>query len=179
MTAAASRRREPRIRPAGEDDLAAVTAIYAHHVLTGLATFEETAPDADEMRRRHDEVQRLGLPFLVAELEGGVRGFAYATPYRERSAYRYTVEDSIYVDGGWERRGIATELLTALIERCAALELHQMIAVIGDSANARSIALHARTGFRVAGVLPEVGFKFGRWVDSVIMTRPLERFPTE
>ena len=170
------------VRDARADDLTVIHAIYAHHVATGLASFEETAPDPAEQRRRMEAVAGHGLPYLVAELDGGVRAFAYATPYRERSAYRYAVEDSIYVAEGWERRGIGAALLGALIERCTAVGKRQMIAVIGDSANASSIGLHARHGFRLAGTLPAVGFKFGRWVDSVIMTLPLgggERTPPE
>ena len=161
------------VRDAVEPDLADVARIYAHHVLNGLASFEETPPDVAEHNRRYEAALAAGLPYLVAEMEGAVRGYAYALPYRARSAYRFAVEDSIYIDPEWTRRGIANALLSALIEGCANAGKRQIIAVIGDSANAASIGLHARHGFRIAGTLPSVGLKFGRWVDSVIMVRPL------
>jgi len=164
---------EMSIRDARPEDLADIARIYAHHVLTGLASFEEVPPDAQEHLRRYHVVLARHLPYIVAEIEGAVRGYAYAMPYRDRSAYRYAVEDSVYVDADWVRRGIASSLMVALIERCAGAGMRQMIAVIGDSANQGSIGLHARHGFRPAGTLPSVGYKFGRWVDSVIMARPL------
>jgi phosphinothricin acetyltransferase len=161
------------VRPAAPADLAAIHTIYTHYVLTGLATFEETPPGLEEIRRRFERVAGYGLPYLVADLDDGVRGYAYAAPYRDRSAYRYAVEGSIYIDRGWQRRGLGHALLSALIDRSAAAGRRQMIAVIGDSANAASIGLHAALGFRLAGTLPSVGFKHGRWVDSVLMVRPL------
>ena len=161
------------VRPAAAADIPAVAAIYALHVQTSFASFEETPPTAEEMRRRFERIVALGLPYLVAEIEGGVRGYAYAAPYRERSAYRFTVENSVYIHHGWGRRGIGRVLLAELIERSAAAGKRQMIAVIGDSGNAASIALHAALGFRHAGTLPSAGFKFGRWVDSVLMALPL------
>jgi phosphinothricin acetyltransferase len=161
------------IRPATAADIPAVAAIYKHHVRTGLASFEETPPPVEEMRRRFDRIVALGLPYVVAEIDGGVRGYAYAAPYRERSAYRFSVENSVYIHRDWGRRGIGRALLAELIDRSAAAGKRQMIAVIGDSANVASIGLHAAMGFRVAGTLPAVGFKFGRWVDSVLMVRAL------
>lgn len=161
------------VRPATDADIPAITEIYAHHVLQSLATFEETPPDAAEMTRRMARVTACRLPYLVADTGGKIAGYAYALPYRERSAYRYTVEDSIYVAPDAGRQGVGTALLAELIERCAAADRRQMVAVIGDSANAGSIAVHAKLGFRLAGTLPSAGFKFGRWVDSVIMTLPL------
>lgn len=173
MTAAADPGSTIAIRPAEEDDLDAIAAIYRHHVLTGLASFEEVAPDVAELSRRMRDVRSHGLPYLAAELDGGVRGFAYAAPYRDRSAYRHAVENSIYIAPEWTRRGIGAALLDALIQRCTECGARQMVAIIGDSANSASIALHSGMGFRLVGTLPSVGYKFGRWVDSVIMTRPL------
>lgn len=161
------------VREATESDFTDIARIYAHHVRTALATFEEMPPDAGELLRRFESVRGQGLPYFVGVVDGVVRGFAYAMPYRDRSAYRYAVEDSIYVDHEWTRRGIATALLEALIGECTRAGKRLMVAVIGDSANAASIGLHARHGFRLAGTLPSVGFKFRRWVDCVIMVRPL------
>ncbi len=158
-----------RIRAAVPADLPAIQAIYAHHVLHGLATYEEVPPDVDEMQRRFDEVAAKGLPYLVAERNGGVVGYGYCTLFRTRSAYRFTLEDSIYIKNGLQGNGIGKALLTGLIERCTALGYRQMIAVIGDSANAGSIGLHASQGFLRAGMLRSSGFKFGRWVDTVTM----------
>ncbi|WP_256366625.1 GNAT family N-acetyltransferase [Ancylobacter sp. TS-1] len=163
----------PLIRDARDDDMPAVQAIYAHHVLTGLASFEEVPPSAAEMTARRAHVLALGLPYLVAEREGTVVGYAYASTYRPRPAYRFTVEDSVYVAPGCGGKGIGGALLGALIARCEAGPWRQMLAVIGDSDNAGSLALHRRLGFRPAGTLAAVGFKFGRWVDSVLMQRPL------
>ncbi len=161
------------IRPAAAQDLPAIQSIYAHHVLHGLASFEEEAPSLEEMRRRYEDVARQGLPYLVAEEKGEVLGYGYCTLYRSRSAYRYTLEDSIYVKEGRQGKGIGKALLAELIERSAALKYRQMIAVIGDSANAASIAVHASLGFVRAGNLRSSGYKFGRWVDSVLMQLPL------
>jgi len=161
------------VRPATPDDLPAVQAIYAHHVRRGLASFEEAPPGTEEIRRRHAEVTGQGLPWLVADFGGVVAGYGYCAPYRTRSAYRYTLEDSVYVREDYHGRGVGAALLDALIERCSALGYRQMVAVIGDSAHAASINLHAAAGFVRVGTLRSVGFKFGRWVDSVLMQRPL------
>lgn len=161
------------IREAGEADLAAIQAIYAHHVRTGLASFEEVAPDIDEIARRRAAVRERGLPYIVAVAGGEVLGFAYAGPYRPRSAYRFAAEDSVYVSPSAQRRGVGRRLLEALIRRCEGAGIRQIVAVIGDSANRPSIELHRQLGFREAGRLDAIGFKFGRWVDSVIMQRAL------
>jgi phosphinothricin acetyltransferase len=149
------------VRDANETDMAAVTSLYAKHVLHGLASFEEVPPPLDEMKSRRAGVLKLGLPYLVAELDGRIVG------------YRYTVEDSVYVDDGFHGRGIGSALLAELIARCERGPWRQMLAVIGDSGNAGSIALHRRMGFTPAGTLTSVGFKLGRWVDSVFMQRAL------
>jgi len=161
------------VRASGEADLSAVVAIYAHHVLNGLASFETEPPDEREMRRRRDDVLARGLPYLVAERDGAVVGYGYAAPFRTRPAYRYTVEDSVYVHRDHVAHGIGRALLDALIAACERAGLRQMIAVIGDSANVASIALHERCGFTRAGLLAASGFKFGRWVDTVLMQRAL------
>jgi phosphinothricin acetyltransferase len=163
----------PRVRDATAADLGAVQAIYAHHVAQGLASFELEPPDRAAMTARFEETRRLGMPYIVAELAGEVRGFAQAGPYRTRPAYRFAVENTVYVAPGFERRGLGRLLLGALIERCAALGYRRMVAVIGDSANRPSIRLHEELGFVRAGLIPSVGFKFGRWVDSVLLQRPL------
>lgn len=155
------------------DDLPAVQSIYAQHVRQGLASFEEEPPPTEEMRRRHAEVTGRGLPWLVADFGGVVAGYGYCAPYRTRSAYRYALEDSVYVRQDYHGRGVGAALLEALIERCSALGYRQLIAVIGDSAHAASINLHASCGFLRVGTLRSVGFKLGRWVDSVLMQRPL------
>jgi len=161
------------IRPATATDMSAVQAIYSHYVLKSCASFEETPPTVEEMVRRLARIERLGLPFLVAEADGEVIGYTYAGPFRTRTAYRYTIEDSIYVAPTVVGRGIGTALLAALVERCTANGYRQMIGVIGDSANQASISVHRRLGFRLEGVLRGVGLKFGRWVDVVIMHLPL------
>ena len=162
-----------RIRPAAAPDLPAIQSIYAHHVLKGMASFEEEAPPLEEMRRRFEEVTRHGLPYLVAEEKAEVLGYGYCTLYRTRSAYRFTLEDSIYVKQGMQGKGIGKAVLGELIAHCETLNYRQIIAVIGDSANAASIAVHASLGFVRAGNLRSTGYKFGRWVDTVIMQRPL------
>ena len=161
------------IRPAATSDVDALAAIYGHHAREGLGTFEEEAPSHADMARRLAEVLGHGLPYVVAEETGTVLGFAYAAPFRLRSAYRFTVEDSVYIAPGAQRRGVGKALLVDLIARCEALGLRQMIAVIGDSANAGSIGLHAALGFAHAGVGRALGFKHGRWVDIVWMQRAL------
>ena len=161
------------VRPAAAQDLPAIQAIYAHHVLHGLASFEEEAPPLAEMQRRYQDVTGQGLPYLAAEEKGEILGYGYCTLYRTRSAYRYTLEDSIYVKHGHQKKGIGKVLLAELIARSTALNCRQMIAVIGDSANAASIAVHASLGFVRAGNLRSAGYKFGRWVDTVFMQLPL------
>ena len=161
------------IREAREADLASVHSIYAWHVENGLASFEEVPPEVDEITRRWQDVRARNLPYLVAELDARVVGYAYASPYRARSAYRFTVEDSVYLERGTYGKGIGRALLSDLIARCERLGFAQMIAVIGDSENLASIGLHAAMGFARAGLLSAVGFKHGHWVDSVIMQRPL------
>lgn len=163
----------PEIRPAAEADLAAVTDIYAQAVLHGTATFELIPPDLAEMTRRFKTLLDGGNPYLVAALEGRVIGYAYAGPYRPRPAYRFTVENSVYLQPAIHRRGIGLQLLQRLIGQCEARGYRQMIAVIGDSANAGSIGVHARCGFAMIGTHPNVGFKFGRWLDTVMMQRAL------
>lgn len=162
-----------QVRAATEDDIPAVHAIYAHHVLNGLASFEEVPPPQDELLRRYRDVTGQGLPYIVAELGGEVAGYGYCALYRARSAYRYALEDSVYVRHDMQGRGVGSALLAELIRRCEGLGYRQLIAVIGDSAHAASIGLHASLGFLRVGTLRSVGFKFGRWVDSVIMQRPL------
>jgi len=153
--------------------MAAVATLYAHHVRGGIATFEEVPPDAAEMTLRLQAVRDLGTPWLVAEREGQLLGYAYASLYRTRSAYRFVLEDSIYVAPESAGQGIGGALLDRLLAECSALGYRQMIAVIGDSGNAASIAIHRSRGFADAGVLKSVGFKFGRWIDSVFMQREL------
>ncbi len=168
---------KPTIRPGTEADVASVQAIYAYHVLHGLASFEVEPPDVDEMRRRRQTVVERGFPYLVAELAGEfggeIVGYAYAGPYRGRPGYRFTCENSIYIRHGWEGRGIGKALLAPLIAGCEAMGMRQMIANIGDSENHASINLHKSLGFEMAGNLRSVGFKFGRWLDSVFMQRAL------
>ncbi len=161
------------IRDAHEDDMPVVQGIYAHHVRHGLASFEEVPPSLEELLARRAAVLRAGLPFLAAEADGRVIGYSYASAYRPRPAYRHTIEDSVYVADGLAGRGIGTALLQALIARCEAGPWRQMLAVIGNSRNAGSIALHRRLGFRSVGTLTSVGFKLGQWVDSVLMQRAL------
>lgn len=161
------------IRDANAADFETITRIYAHYVLHALATFEETPPGIEEMRNRHATITGAGLPYLVAEMDGVVVGYTYATAYRPRSAYRHTIEDSVYIADGFGGRGLGLALLTALIERCDAGPWRELIAVIGNSGNAGSIALHARLGFEHVGVLRKVGYKHGQWVDTVLMQRSL------
>ncbi len=162
-----------KLRPAELDDVAAIQAIYAHHVLTGRGTFEEVPPGVDEMTQRYEAVRDRGLPWVVAELDGEVVGYAYAGAFRPRAAYRYAVEDSVYVAPGAMGQGVGRALLDLVIGECERLGLRQMVAVIGDSANVSSIALHRACGFEFKAALPGLGFKFGRWVDVVWMQRAL------
>jgi L-amino acid N-acyltransferase YncA len=161
------------VREARRDDLGAVQRIYAHHVTHGLGSFEETPPDLAEIARRHEGVTGGGYPYLVAERDGAVQGFAYIGPYRPRAAYRFTVENSVYVAPGQVGRGIGNLLMEKLIELAEARGARLMVAVIGDSANMASIALHTRHGFVSVGTIKGVGFKAGRWVDVVLMQRSL------
>ena len=161
------------IRPATAADLPAVTEIYQHAVLYGTATFELTPPDLAEMTRRFGVLMDGGFPYFAASLDGRVVGYAYAGAYRPRPAYRFTVENSVYLDPAIHRRGIGMALLRRLITESEERGYRQMIAVIGDSANAGSIGVHAKTGFQMIGTHPNVGFKFGRWLDTVMMQRAL------
>jgi L-amino acid N-acyltransferase YncA len=161
------------IRITQESDLPAVTAIYQEAVRTGTATFELEPPDLPEMTRRYRALVDGGYPYFVAVLDGRIAGYAYAGPYRPRPAYRFTVENSIYLDPISHRRGIGLKLMQALIPACTARGFRQMIAVIGDSANAGSIGLHTRCGFEMIGTHPSVGLKFDRWLDTVMMQLPL------
>jgi phosphinothricin acetyltransferase len=163
----------PFIRPAQSGDLPAITAIYAAAVRCGTASFELDPPDEAEMRRRYESLRAGHHPYLVAELEGAIVGYAYAGPYRARPAYRFVVESSVYIAPGSERRGFGRALLERLIIAAQENGFRQMIAVIGDSANAASIELHRAVGFRMVGTFENVGFKFGRWLDTVLMQRPL------
>jgi L-amino acid N-acyltransferase YncA len=161
------------IRQAGPDDIAAITQIYAHAVRTGTASFELEPPNEVEMAHRQCILLDGGYPYLVAELDGTIAGYAYAGPYRTRPAYRWTVEDSVYVAPHAQRRSVGRVLLDRLIRECEERDFRQMIAVIGDSQQMPSIALHRAAGFRLVGTVEAVGFKFGRWLDSVLMQRRL------
>src|SRR5262245_49536249 len=161
------------IRSATPRDIAVITRIYAQAVQHGTASFEIEAPDEAEMTRRYTTLWDSNFPFIVADINGAVAGYAYAGPYRERPAYRFTVEDSIYIDPTMHRRGIGRALLARLLAEAEAGGFRQMIAVIGDSANTPSIALHAAAGFRMVGTFEAAGYKFDRWIDSVLMQKPL------
>lgn len=161
------------VRDSRQEDVPAIHAIYAHHVLHGLASFEEIPPSVDEIGERRADVLAKGYPYIVAEDAGEVLGYAYVSLYRTRTAYRYTVENSVYIRYDLIARGVGRALLAELISRCEKLNVRQIIAVIGDSANAASIGLHSTFGFEHIGILPNVGFKFGRWVDSVLMQREI------
>ncbi len=164
---------EISVRPVTDGDMAAIVAIYADAVLNTAASFEETPPDAEEMQRRRDAVAAGGLPYLVAERDGAVAGYCYASPYRPRYAYRFSLECSVYVHPDHRQQGVGRAMLNDLVDRCAALGYRQMLAVIGDRNNAGSIRLHAGAGFTEVGRLPGVGFKFDRWVDVVVMQRAI------
>jgi L-amino acid N-acyltransferase YncA len=161
------------IRPATLADIPAIAAIYAHAVEYGTATFEIEPPGEQEMADRFRTLAGGGFPFLVAESDGAVRGYAYAGPYRARIAYRYTVENSVYVAPDCHRQGIGRALVEELLSQAGSLGFRQMIAVIGDSDQIASIALHRAAGFQMVGTFAAVGFKFGRWLDTVLMQRPL------
>jgi L-amino acid N-acyltransferase YncA len=163
----------PRVRPATPADIPAITRIYAHAVRHGTASFELEPPDEAEMMRRQHALLDGGYPYLVAEIDGPVMGYAYAGPYRARPAYRFTVENSIYIAPQAHRRGIGRLLLDALIAECETRGYRLMIAVIGDSAQVPSIELHRAAGFKMVGAFEGVGYKFDRWLDSVLMQRAL------
>ena len=163
------------IRACRDTDLPAITPIYGWHVEHGTGTFELEAPDIAEMSQRRAAVLAIGLPWLVAERDGTVVGYAYVNPFRPRPAYRFCVEDSVYLAADAIGTGIGRLLLAELIARCEAAGARQMLAVIGDSANAASIGVHAALGFEHTGVLKSSGWKFGRWLDVVIMQRALGR----
>jgi len=161
------------IRDATPADIPSITAIYAVAVRDGLASWEYDPPDETEIRRRYDAIRSAGYPYLVAERNGRVAGYSYASAYRPRPGYRFTVENSVYVAADARRGGVARALLVALIERCAAAGFRQMVAVIGDSGNAASIGLHRSLGFTFSGIIHAIGWKHGRWLDGVYMQRAL------
>ncbi|TSE18652.1 Phosphinothricin N-acetyltransferase [Tepidimonas alkaliphilus] len=161
------------IRPSREEDLAAIAALYAHHVLHGTGTFETEPPSVAEMAARRADVLAKGLPWLVAEVDGAVQGFAYGNWFKPRPAYRYSVEDSIYVAPQTVGRGLGRALLAELLAQLEARGIRKVMAVIGDSANAASIGLHTALGFTRVGVVRACGWKFGRWLDIVLMERAL------
>jgi phosphinothricin acetyltransferase len=163
----------PQIRPSTEADVAEITRVYAHYVHTSTATYELEPPTPVEMSNRRSKILKLGLPYLVAERGQEILGYAYAGQYRPRPGYQFTIEDSVYIHPEHQGHGIGQALLTALIETCEQGPWRQMIAVIGDTANAASMRLHERHGFRSIGTLYSVGWKFNRWVDSILMQRPL------
>lgn len=166
------------IRPSIEADVPAMLDIYSYHIQHGLGPFDVEPLHPEELKRRRKAMLKRRLPHLVAEVDGAVAGYAYAAPFRKRPAYRYTVEHSIYVHKDYQGRGIGRRLLPALIEACAAAGCRQMVAVV-DSANLPSLRLHVACGFVQAGVLRSVGFKFGRWADSVFLQRALGAADTE
>lgn len=161
------------VREAEEGDMDQVARLYGHYVLGATCTFETEAPDANEMADRFRKVKAISAPYLVAEVDGAVAGYAYAAAYRARAAYRHTLENSVYVAPGFGGRGIGRRLLQELITQATKRDFVQMVAVIGDSANQASVKLHASLGFERVGVLRDVGFKHGRWLDTVLMQRAL------
>jgi L-amino acid N-acyltransferase YncA len=164
---------QTKIRISESDDLPAITEIYSHYVRTSLATFETEPPSRSEMERRWSALMLRGLPYLVSELNYRVVGYAYVSHYRARHAYRFSVENSVYVHPEYLKNGIGRQLLETLLSNCEGKGFRQMIAVIGDSANLASIRLHEKLQFRQVGVLKKVGFKFEQWVDTVLMQRPI------
>jgi L-amino acid N-acyltransferase YncA len=163
----------PTIRPSSDQDIPAITAIYAHHVLNGTGTFETTPPTAQDMAARRADVLSKDLPYLVAEEDGRILGFAYCNWFKPRPAYRYSAEDSIYMADGERGRGAGKQLLTALAREAEAAGVRKLIAVIGDSANHGSVRVHEAVGFTPVGVLKACGWKFGKWLDVVLMEKPL------
>jgi L-amino acid N-acyltransferase YncA len=164
---------QPIIRPATTADIPAIAAIYGSSVLHGTASFELEPPGEAEMLRRFQAITEAGYPYVVAELDGRLAGYAYANAYRPRPAYRFTVEDSVYIAPDAQGKGIGRVLLASLIDTCTAQGFRLMVAVIGDSAQHASIRLHRRAGFTFCGTIHSVGYKFGRWLDSVVMELPL------
>ncbi len=162
-----------QVRAIKAEDMPTITAIYDEAVRTGTASFETEPPGLEEMVRRQQALETAGYPFLIAEENGRILGYAYAGSFRTRAAFQYTVENSIYLDTDARGRGIGRTLLKALLEECTARGYRQMVAVIGDSANTGSIALHRACGFEMIGTLPATGLKFGRWINTVLMQRPL------
>jgi L-amino acid N-acyltransferase YncA len=174
---------QAQIRAAEANDLGVIAGIFAHYVTASVTTFEETPPTVAEWEGKLSGISELGLPFLVVEAGGGgggggrVAGYAYAVPWRPKPAYRYTVEDSVYLAPGWTGRGLGRLLLTALLAHCSRAGARQMIAVIADSGAGASVALHRACGFTDAGRLAEVGFKHGRWIDTLLLQRGLAAGP--
>lgn len=158
-----------KVRSCQAADIPEVQTIYAHHVAHGVATFEEEPPSVEEMEGRRVAIVGAGFPFVVAEIDGHVAGYGYASPFRTRAAYRFTCEDSIYIAPEMQRRGVGRAILRDVIDACRRGGLEQMLAVIGDSQNAASVGLHSHLGFEHVGTFRKVGFKFGRWVDVVLM----------
>ena len=163
----------PLIRPSRDEDIPAITAIYAHHVLHGTGTFETEPPSVPEMTARRADVLSKGLPYLVAEHDGVIAGYAYGNWFKPRPAYRFSVEDSIYLAPNLHRKGLGRALLAELILRCEAVGIRKMMAVIGDSANAGSVGVHRALGFTQLGVIESCGWKFGAWRDIVIMQKTI------
>ena len=163
----------PLIRPSRDEDLPAITAIYAHHVCHGTGSFETEAPSVADMAARRADVLSKGLPYLVAEQDGVVVGFAYGNWFKPRPAYRYSVEDSIYLAPGLHRKGLGRALLAELLARCEAVGIRKVMAIIGDSDNAGSVGVHRSAGFQTVGTIDGCGWKFGAWRDIVIMQKTL------
>ena len=163
----------PLIRPSREDDIAAITAIYAHHVLHSTGTFETEAPNTHEMTVRRLDVLSKGLPYLIIEHDGKIAGFAYANWFKPRAAYRYSVEDSIYLAPGSHSKGLGRALLAELLARCEATGIRKVMAIVGDSANKGSVGVHLALGFELVGKIDACGWKFGAWRDIVIMQKTL------
>ena len=161
------------IRPSRDSDMAALTAVYAHHVLHGTGTFETEPPGVPEMSARRADVLSKGLPYLVAELDGELAGFAYGNWFKPRPAYRYSVEDSIYLAPGLQRQGLGRALLAELLARFEAAGIRKVMAIVGDSANAGSVGLHLALGFAQVGVIEDCGWKLGAWRDIVILQKTL------
>lgn len=163
----------PTIRPATVSDMASIREIYAYYVTDTVITYEETVPDVEEMTRRFHAIQKLGMPYLVAEQDGGVKGYCYGGAFRERIAYRYCVEHAIYLSKDAKGHGIGSLLMGQLLKDLEAAGIRQVIAVIGDLTNHASVALHSKFGFEKIGVLPASGYKFNRWIDTILMQRAL------
>lgn len=163
----------PLIRPSHHEDIAAITAIYAYHVLHGTGTFETEPPSASDMATRRADVLSKGLPYLAAEHEGNILGFAYGNWFKPRPAYRYSVEDSVYLAPGLDRKGLGRAMLAELLAHCETAGIRKVMAIIGDSANAGSVGVHLAVGFKQVGIVEACGWKFGAWRDIVIMQKTL------